>query len=295
MQLAARGDQVIAFDPVAVPEFAGCRNISYFEGDITEMSHIAEVFSGTRIDAVVHCAAIVGVVASIKNPRKVMQVNVEGSLNVFEAMRIFGVKRIVHISSNEVYGDAETEIVDEGHPLRPRMPYGISKVAVEQLGRTYRDLYGLECINLRGSWIYAPDFPRPRLPNLLVTPACRGESVHLPGGAESVMDYVHADDFVDAVLATLDRAEHAYDAYNIGSGVGTSLAELADIVKSALPGADISVGRGLYAFQPGLPMCRQRALNIRRARKELGFIPKYSINKGIAELVSAKNCEACRG
>lgn len=284
-RLAARGDDVIAFDPVVPADLAGMANVTVFDGDITEMAHIAEAFSGARIDAAVHCAAIVGVLSSIKSPRKVVEVNVQGSLNMLEAMRIFGVKRVVHISSNEVYGNVDTPTVDEDHPLRLQLPYGISKVAVEQFGRTYQDLHGLECIHLRGSWIYAPDLPRPRLPNLLITRLRRGEAVHITQGADSVMDYVHADDFVGAVLAALIRPVHAYDVYNIGSGIGTSLSQIVDLIKEFMLAEEISVGPGRYEFQPGLPMRIQGALDITRAREELNFARRYDIRRGIEELV----------
>jgi UDP-glucose 4-epimerase len=241
--------------------------------------------SANRFDAVVHCAAIVGVVASIENPRAVMRVNVQGALNVLEAMRTFAIKRMVHISSNEVYGDFEAPIIDERHPLRPQLPYGISKAAVEQLGRTYRDQHGLECINLRGAWIYGPDFPRPRLPNILVDQVCRGEAVCLGRGGHSVMDYIHVDDFVDTVVAALDRSSHRHDTYNVGSGTGVSLFELAELVKQLMPSAEISVGPGRYEFGPGLPMRIQGALDITRARAELDFAPKVDIRRGLEELI----------
>lgn len=291
-RLATRGDDVVAIDTVYASGLADLVNVTLKTGDITDVADVTEVFASVRFDAVVHCAAIVGVTASIKNPRKIVEVNVQGSLNVLEAMRASGVKRMIHISSNEVYGDTETAAIDEDHPLRPQLPYGISKAAVEQFGRTYRDLHGLECINLRGSWVYAPDFPRPRLPNLLVTKLCRGEAVHLAQGGDSVMDYVHADDVVDAVLAALDRSIHAYDTYNVGFGIGTSLAQVVDLIREILPAAEISVGPGRYEFEPGLPMRVQAALDISRATRELKYAPKYDLRRGVEDLIRAARATA---
>lgn len=284
LRLAARGDYAIAFDTASSPKLSGVANVSVIVGDITDMQCLAELFSRNSIDAVVHCAAIVGVLATIKNPRRVVEVNILGSLNVLESMRMFGVKRMIHISSNEVYGDYEAPIIDEEHTLKPHLPYGISKVAVEQLGRTYRDLHGLECVNLRGAWIYAQDFPRPRLPNLIVDQVGRGEAVRIDQGGDSVMDYVHVEDFVDATLAALDRPVHRYDAYNIGSGVSTSLFQLAELVEK-LTSTSISIGPGRYEFKPGMPMRIQGVLDITRAARELRYQPKISIRSGLAELI----------
>ncbi len=284
-RLAARGDNVVIFDLAVADALAKTAGITVFGGDVTAMADVAKAFSGAPIDAVVHCAAVVGVAASIKSPRKVMEVNVQGSLNVLEAMRTYGVGRMVHISSIEVYGDFCSPIVDESHALRPHMAYGISKAAVEQLGRTYRDLYGLECINLRGSWIYAPDYPRQRLPNFLVDQVCRGEAVQIASGGDSVMDYVHAEDFVDCVVAALDCPAHGHDAYNVGSGTGVSLFQLADLVKQLVPSADITVGPGRYELQPGIPMRIQGALDIARAREALHYAPRRGIRRGLEELI----------
>ena len=284
-RLAAREDNVVIFDLVAAEELAKTPGVTVFDGDVTDMVDIVKAFSSAQIDAVVHCAALVGVSTSIKNPRKVMEVNVQGSLNILEAMRTFDVARLVHTSSIEVYGDFDSPIVDESHALRPHMPYGISKAAVEQLGRTYRDLYGLECINLRGSWIYAPDLPRQRLPNLLVNQVCRGEAVQIASGGDSVMDYVHADDFADCVVAALDCPKHAYDVYNVGSGTGVSLFQLVDLLKQLVPSADIAVGPGRYELRPGVPVRIQGALDIACAREELNYIPRRGITRGLEELV----------
>lgn len=285
LRLAARGDRVIAFDTASSAKLSGVANVSVVVGDITDMHDLAEVFSSNSIDVVVHCAGIVGVLSSIENPLRVVEVNILGSLKLLESMRMFGVKRMIHISSNEVYGDYQAAIIDEEHALKPQLPYGVSKVAVEQLGRTYRDLYGLECINLRGAWIYAPDFPRPRLPNLIVDQVRRGEAVRIDQGGDSVMDYVHAEDFVDATLAALDCRGHRHDAYNIGSGVGISLFELAELIEKIAPAADISIGPGRYEFKPGLAMRIQGALDITRAGRELRYQPKISIRSGLTDMI----------
>ena len=128
-------------------------------GDITDLANVAHAVMAHKPDAVVHCAAVVGVLSSLGSPINVIRVNVEGSLNVFEAMRLAGIRRCIHLSSEEAYGAFRADRIDETHPLDPVLPYGICKAAVEQLGRSYRDLHGLEVINLRTSWVYGPGLP----------------------------------------------------------------------------------------------------------------------------------------
>src|SRR5450759_868411 len=114
--LAARGDQVIAFDIARSPrldsEIAQHRNIEFIQGEITEWPQVVALVQSRKPDAVVHCAAIVGVPNSLASPIGTFRVNVDGSLNVFEAMRLCGVRRVVNLSSEETYGIFDKDKID---------------------------------------------------------------------------------------------------------------------------------------------------------------------------------------
>jgi nucleoside-diphosphate-sugar epimerase len=287
--LAARGDTAIAFDT----QFAGLADrglesrLVRVPGDITDMANVAQALSAYRPDAVVHCAAIVGVLSSLASPLNVVRVNVEGSVLLFEAMRLAGVRRCAHLSSEEAYGPFLSDRIDESHPLDPVMPYGICKAAVEQLGRSYRDLHGLEVINLRTSWVYGPGLPRERVPKTLVEAALAGRALHVASGAETAIDHTYLDDLVSGVLAALDRREHRYDAYNIASGAAATVADLVRIVGELVPGAQLSVGRGPYRLGDRVELVRKGALDVSRAAAELGWKPRYDIRAGLAAYIEA--------
>jgi nucleoside-diphosphate-sugar epimerase len=287
--LAARGDEVIALDLVIgdrLRELARTfPTISMHAAEVTEWARVAAILQGTKPDSIVHCAAIVGVAASVEAPFRTFQVNVEGSLNLLEGMRLFGVKRMVHISSEETYGHFTAPKIDEEHPQRPLMHYGVSKLAVEHLGQTYGELYGLECIHLRTSWVYGPRLPRPRIPKNFVDAALEKRPLHLPAGASFAVDHTHVDDLVQGVLLALDHERHPHYAYNIGSGEAPTVQEIVDIVKQLVPGADLSAGPGPYTHPGGLPVAKKGALDITRARTVLGYRPKYNIRDGLAEYV----------
>src|SRR5512141_193030 len=131
-ELLARGDAVIGFDTHAGS--AGCSygGLVQVTGDIADTKQVARAFATHVPDAVIHCAAIVSVLSSVDTPIRIVRVNIEGSLNVFEAMRLAGVRRCIHISSEEAYGSFRADRIDETHPLDPVMPYGVCKTAVEQ-------------------------------------------------------------------------------------------------------------------------------------------------------------------
>jgi len=287
--LVARGDEVIAFDTRldGLVDLNSTAKVVRLPGDITDMANIAQAVLLHKPDVVVHCAAIVGVLSSLGSPINVVRVNVEGSLNVFEAMRIGGVRRCIHISSEETYGEFRADQIDETHPLDPVLPYGICKAAVEQLGRGYRDLHGLEVINLRTSWVYGPGLPRNRIPKNLVEAALAGRPLHIPSGADAAIDHTYVDDFVSAVLAALDHKTHQFDVYNVASGTAPTVTEIVAIVRDLVPGAQLTVGPGPYRHGDQVEMVRKGALDVSRAAAQLGWRPRYDIRAGLAAYVEA--------
>lgn len=282
--LIARGDDAIAMDlPGAALDALATEvpGIHVAPADMVDTDAVNAVFHEYRPDAVIHCAAIVGVLVSLDNPALVFRVNIEGSINLFEAMVRHGVKRMIHLSSEEVYGAFQSERATEDHPLNPLHAYGITKLAVEQLGRSYRQSHGLECINLRTSWVYGPNFPRERVPCNMIKAAMRGEALHIPHGASSRIDYTYLDDAVAGTLAALDHPDHPYDVYHIGSETSPSLDEIAIFIRSQVPGAEVTVGPGNYKHAGEVEIPRKGALDSTRARSVFGYRPRFDIEAGI--------------
>lgn len=290
--LLERGDAVIAADIAVSPAMtalAASNNRLLTESvDLGEWHQVVRLFQKHRIDAVVHTAAIVGVVFAAGAPIKSLRVNVEGSINVFEAMRLSGVRRVVQISTEETYGDFLARKIDEEHPQKPTSVYGLTKLAAEHYGRVYARDHGLECINIRTCWVYGPHLPRLRLPRTFIEAALRGEPYHQAEGASLAVDQVYIDDTVAGVLLALDKDNHRFDAYNIATGEAPTLRDTAEAVNQAIPGARITVGdSGVYRHGGVVPTAVKGALDISRARTELGYEPKYDIKKGIEATIAA--------
>jgi nucleoside-diphosphate-sugar epimerase len=289
--LAARGDEVYAFD---LPGVRGHHvlaerhpGVSALSGELTEWPSVAHALRRARPDAVVHCAALVGAPASAEAPYATLRVNVEGSLHLLEAMRLLGVPRMVHMSTEEVYGHFQADVIDETHPCNPLMPYGISKYAFEQLARSFAGRYGVEVVHVRTCWVYGRGLPRPRAPKIFLDAALAGRALHLPAGGDMRVDHVHVDDTVQGILLALDRTEHAFDVYHVATGVAPSLAEIVDIVRDLVPAADISIGPGNYSFNDQVEAVRKGALDVTRARSELGYAPRYDIRSGLEAYLEA--------
>ena len=197
-----RGDNVIATDLAISPamwrdardaragiEVPGCRS--------GEWRQVIDLFSAHRPDAVVHTAAIVGVIQCAQLPTRALRVNVEGSINLFEAMRLSGVR--VSTSAPRTYGDFLLARHRRGSSVKLVSIYGLTKLTTEHYGRVYSREHGLECINARTCWVYGPHLPRLRMPRTFVEAALRGEAFHQADGGDLAVDQVYIDDTVHGV------------------------------------------------------------------------------------------------
>lgn len=288
-RLAARGEHVIALDNFQVGALANLAGLGgtvrLVTGDATDLAGLLALVKAEKVHRILHCAAIVSVASALEAPAHLTRVNIEATLNVLEAMRLFDVERTVHVSSEETYGAFRYEPADEEHPLAPLNPYGITKVASEQLGRFYRTVYGTEFISVRTSWVYGPLFPRQRIPRTLIEAALAGRPLHLPRGGDARIDHTYLDDCVDGILLALDRRAHPYDVYNVASGEARSTAEMVAILKELIPGADLAVGPGPHWYTDQLEAPPKGALDLTRARTVLGYAPKYDLRSGLAAYV----------
>ncbi len=289
--LLDRGDSVVAVDLMVSPSMAALSarepRLVVAAVDLGEWHQVLRAFEAHRPDAVIHAAAVVGVIQAADIPLKALRVNVEGSVNLFEAMRRSGVKRVIHISTEETYGDFQAPIIDEDHPQNPTSVYGLTKLAAEHYGRVYSRDHGLECINVRTCWVYGPHLPRLRMPRTFVEAALRGEPYHQEDGGNFAVDQVYITDTVAGALLALDKTQHKYDAYNIATGAAPTLRDTADAVNRAIPGAKITVGdRGPYRHGGKVLSAAKGALDIRRAQAELGYQPRFDIQKGIEATIA---------
>lgn len=290
--LLARGDRVIAADLGVSPGIAALAardaKLTAVAADLGEWHQVMRLFEAHRPDAVIHAAAIVGVIQCDDIPIKAQRVNVEGAINLFEAMRLNKVKRVVHISTEETYGDFQSAVIDEDHPQKPLSIYGLTKLAAEHYGRVYSRDHGLECINVRTCWVYGPHLPRLRMPRTFVEAALRGEPFHQADGGNLAVDQVYIDDTVQGALLALDKDKHRYDAYNIATGVAPTLRDTAEAVNRAIPGARITVGdSGPYHHGGKVLSAVKGALDISRAKTELGYAPRYDLQRGIEATIAA--------
>lgn len=293
--LLARGDAVTGLDlRTSASSLALAQkypSLSLVEADLDEWAQIMDVFRSAQPRAVIHAAAIVGVAPAADIPVKALRVNTEGSVNLLEAMRLSGTRRMIYVSTEETYGDFTARIITEDHPQRPNSIYGLTKLATEHYGRIFAARYDMECINVRTCWVYGPNLPRVRVPKIFIDAALDGRPCHLTEGGDLAVDQVHISDTVAGVLLALDKQHHAFDAYHIATGQAPTIGDAARIVSELIPGADLSAAPGWYRHGGLFPTARKGALDISRARRELGYAPRYDLRTGLEQTIVATKAE----
>lgn len=271
--LAGRGERVVSYDR----DFSEARvdGVTFVQGELFDAPRLLRVLGEHEVGRIVHTAAMSHPDLSIEFPVATFHANVEGTLQLFEAARSAGVGRIVSFSSETVYGHVEGP-VREGAALHPTTPYGVTKVTVELLADVYNRLYGGDIVSLRVSEVYGPGNKMPTALRDMLIAAVRGEPFRMADGGDHRFHFVHVEDVARATLCALD-CERGEDAvFNVNGGPQVSLREAAELVRQAVPGADIELGAGFWHLD------RQGEWDTTRAASELGYVPAIALADGIA-------------
>jgi len=292
-RLLAEGNAVWAFDdlnPFYDPQFKR-RNIceiqslakpfEFVQGDITDPAALAECFGSVKFDQVIHLAARAGVRPSLEEPALYQRVNVEGTVNVLEAARKHGVRKVVAASSSSVYGVNSKVPFAESDPIFQAIsPYAASKLACEALGHVFHHVYGLDVVMLRFFTVYGPR-QRPDLAiHKFASLISAGKPIPVFGDGSTARDYTYVEDILQGVLACT-RRDFGFEIFNLGESQTVKLARLIELLEQAL-GTKAVIDRG--ALQPGdVPLT---CADISKAREKLGYNPQTKIEQGIPLFVN---------
>jgi len=253
---------------------------TFLQGDLTDRKRLDELLGAVRFDQIIHLAARAGVRPSLRDPALYQRVNVEGTVNLLEAARRQGVKKITIASSSSVYGVNSKVPFSEDDPIFCAIsPYAASKLACEALGHVYHHVYGMDVVMLRFFTVYGP---RQR-PDLAIHKFARliraGQPIPVFGDGTTARDYTYVTDTVDGVIAATQQ-EFGYEIFNLGESQTVQLARLIELLEEAL-GQKAIIDR--QPPQPGdVPIT---CANIAKARARLGYAPRVKIEAGVPRFV----------
>lgn len=247
-------------------------------GDIRDRDAVEKAVED--IDAVVHLAAHTSVVESLDNPEEDWDINVTGTLNLLEACRLKGVRKFIFVSSNAVLGEHPPP-VDEAKIPKPLSPYGASKLAGEALCSAYYHSFGLDAVSLRFANCYGPySEHKTSVISKFINWARQGKPPIIYGDGNQTRDFIHVDDICQAIDLSLAASDAiGGEVFQIATGVGTSINDLANMIKE-MAGGDIQI-----LHQPKRKGEIERNYSdITKAKRVLGFEPKVRLREGLKEL-----------
>ena len=281
-ELLERGDEVTFFDFAPRPDYirhVTGRDLPVIRGDIRDLAALVDAFQQVRPECVIHLAASVGE-ANINNVYAGFQINLVAAINVAEAARLTGVRRLIHASTQALYvGEDPKELLREDSPIdcRERV-YNASKLGCEHVLRTYAAKHKLELALLRFAGVYGyhsvAGGPGVAVQQA-VWDAMAGKPVTL-NVYESV-DFIYAKDLANGIALAVHTSPLPHQIYNLGSGTLTTVEDIEAALGKIFP--DVKMSRG--KLTPARPR-----MDISRAREELGFNPEYKLEAGLRDYVA---------
>jgi len=236
------------------------------------------------VDAIFHEAALVSVPLSFSKFEKTYRDNVSSFLGILETARKHDVERVVFASSAAVYETSPVP-VSEDDAVFPKSPYAESKLIDEMYARIYRDEYGMKIVPLRYFNVYGPrqdpSSPYSGVISIFISRMAENREVEIHGTGKQVRDFVYVRDVVDANLLSLKLNGSFAEPMNIASGTPTSLLELFSVIRKKTGYGKEPVFRGKREGDIEYSLA-----DISKARRLLGFSPKYTLERGIGETIS---------
>lgn len=282
--LLARGLEVAVLDNLATGKRENVpKGVPFFQVDLRDKEEVERAFREFRPTHVSHQAAQASVKVSVEDPVLDFEVNLLGGLNLLEACRQYGVEKLVFASTGgAIYGEVpEGERAEETWPPRPKSPYAASKAAFEHYLSVYGQSYGLKWVSLRYGNVYGPR-QDPHGEAGVVAIFCgrlaAGERATINGTGEQTRDYVYVGDVARANVLALEN-ELPPGAYNIGTGVETSVNELYERLRRLSGRDDLDPEHG-----PAKPGEQQRScVDPSLAGRVMGWRPEVGLDAGLKE------------
>jgi dTDP-glucose 4,6-dehydratase len=252
-------------------------NIDFIHGDITDHTVVDNAVKGK--DAVINFAAETHVDRSIKDPSSFLRTNVFGVFNVLEAVRKFDVKRLIQISTDEVYGPIEKGSFSESDILNPTNPYSASKAGAEHLCFSYATTYGLPVLITRSSNNFGPyQYPEKLVP-MIITSAMADRPINLYGDGSGVRDWIFVEDNCSGIMSVLKNGKTG-QIYNIGAGNERTNLEVTKAILKILGKPET-----LIKFVAERPGHDKRYSMVFDRINTIGWKTKYSFDTGLAKTV----------
>lgn len=248
-----------------------------FFGDIRDPHGVKEAMKGC--DVVLHLAALIAIPYSYHSPGTYVDVNVKGTLNILQAARELGVRRLIHTSTSEVYGTAQFVPITEAHPLQGQSPYSASKIAADQLVYSFYASFGLPVVILRPFNTYGPRQSARAVIPTIITQIAQGKRHIKLGTVSTTRDFNYVKDTVAGFLATLNSDEGLGEVINFGSNFEISIGDVAQLIAEVM-NVKIEIITEEARLRPENSEVERLWADNSKAKRLFGWQPDYGEREG---------------
>jgi UDP-glucose 4-epimerase len=271
---------IILLDDQSSPKVTPPDDVTLIKGKIQDSNIYKNI---PDVDFILHCAAQININKSVENPIFDANVNILGTLQLLEYARKTNIERFIHVSSAATYGQPQFLPITEDHPKNPISPYGMSKYVAEQYVLLYSQLYNLKASVVLPFNIYSSlqkeNDPYSGVIYKFIHKVKNNESPIIEDDGKQTRDFIHAIDVVKAIELILKNENAIGRIFNVGTGVKTTILELAELVIS-ISGKDLSP----KFVEPRKGDIRESYASIKLAKELLGFSPSINLEEGLREI-----------
>jgi len=255
-----------------------------FSGDIRDPYGVKEAMKGC--DCVLHLAALIAIPYSYHSPDTYVDTNIKGTLNVLQAARELGVKRIVHTSTSEVYGTARFVPITEDHPLQGQSPYSATKIAADQLAYSFYASFGLPVVIVRPFNTYGPRQSARAVIPTIITQLANGQRQIKLGAVSPTRDFNFVHDTVAGFIAAMNSDKGSGEVVNFGSNFEISIGDTVKLIAEIM-NAEVDIIMDENRLRPENSEVERLWADNSKAKKLFGWQPYYGgregFKRGLAE------------
>lgn len=258
------------------------KSINVVTGDIREYDGMKKIIKGQ--EAVFHLAALIAIPYSYHSPMAYVKTNIEGTTNVLEACKEFGVEKIVHTSTSEAYGTALYAPIDEKHPLQGQSPYSASKIGADKIAESYFKSFNTPVATIRPFNIYGPrQSARAVIPTIISQIVSGMKEIKL-GALSPTRDFNYVKDIAEAFIKIAESDKTIGEVINAGTGKEISIGDLADKIIKVI-GKDVKIVCDEERLRPKNSEVNRLLCNNTKIKELTEWRPQYTLEEGLTETI----------
>jgi NAD dependent epimerase/dehydratase len=255
--------------------------LELIRGDLRDVEAVRNAVRNT--DTVFHLGALIAIPYSYVNPREVIDVNIMGTMNVLMAARDFGVRRVVHTSTSEVYGTAQYVPIDEAHPLQGQSPYSASKIGADKIAESFYRSFDVPVVTLRPFNAYGPRQSARAVIPTIITQALTRDEVKL-GSLEPSRDFTFATDTANGFVRVAEAENVLGEEINLGNDNTIRIGDLVEKIFKII-GKTPSVVTDPQRIRPGKSEVMKLWASNKKAREMIGWEPLVPLDEGLRQTI----------